>query len=48
MTPTELRRAARDALDVQQFEFKVLSIKLAGWPSNLLLIGKRIATLVGR
>src|SRR6516225_10015304 len=38
MTPTELRRAARDALDVQQFEFKVLSIKLAGWPSNLLLI----------
>jgi Methyltransferase domain len=41
MTPAELRSAARAALNPRQFEFRVSSVSLGGWPSNLLLIGTR-------
>ena len=38
MSPTELRRAAKAALDASEFWFEVETVALAGWPSNLLLI----------
>jgi ubiquinone/menaquinone biosynthesis C-methylase UbiE len=43
MTATELRGAACAASNAHQFKYRVSSMKLGGWPSNLLLIGMRIA-----
>jgi ubiquinone/menaquinone biosynthesis C-methylase UbiE len=39
MTPDELRRASRASFNAHHFKYRVSSVKLGGWPSNLLLIG---------
>jgi len=44
MSSSELRRAASAALDGGEFQFDVEGIALAGWPSNLLLIIRRLGT----
>jgi hypothetical protein len=41
MTPGELRRAAQESLWKAKFEFDVATVRLLGWPSNLLLIASR-------
>jgi Methyltransferase domain len=42
MSSAELRKAARAALPIGAFLFEVAPVLLAGWPSNLLLIARRI------
>lgn len=41
MRPAELRRCAQGALGDGPFRFKIETIALAGWPSNLLLTVRR-------
>jgi len=41
MTAAELGIAARAAFNVHKFEYRVSSVRLGGWPSNLLLVGVR-------
>ena len=41
MTASELRRAAASALPDGAFEIAIKTASLGGWPSNLLLIGRR-------
>ena len=41
MTRSEMLRAAREAGPAEDFALSVRTVALAGWPSNLLLFGRR-------